>query len=199
MIAFAHNFPDGRPKKSDDLDVMRRFSIDAGQALAILGSGLMALGIFLPFLQHEVLGNPSLWEQAVHHDRVVGMKPLLALAIASCVLACKRWYLGLWLTGFAAYMMHALAFLYSVRVAQSLLSWSPPPNLASIDSVEFASGWYVLVIGIMLLFAGAVVDGILDTKWPSYRRRVAEFDVDFRQRDPWWLTLKHSGGRIGEG
>src|SRR5262245_18258433 len=114
MIAFAHNFPDGRPGKYDHPDVIRKVPFDAGQGLAVLGSGLMALGIFLPFLQHEGFGSPSLWEQAVQHDRVVGMKPLLVLAIASCVLACKRWYLGLWLTGFAAYMLHALAFLYSV-------------------------------------------------------------------------------------
>jgi hypothetical protein len=96
-------------------------------------------------------------------------------------------------------MMHALAFLYSVRGAQNSLSWTAPGNAGPMDCVEFAMGWYVLVIGIMLLFAGAVVDGILDSKWPSYRRRVAEFDLDWRPRDPWWLALKHSSGRIGEG
>src|SRR5262245_7936726 len=104
MIAFAHNFPDGIPEKSDQPDFIRKFPFDAGQGMAILGSGLMALGVFLPFLQHEGFGSPSLWEQAIRHDHVLGMKPLLALAIISFVLACKRWYLGLWLTGFAAYM-----------------------------------------------------------------------------------------------
>ena len=164
MIAFAQGFPSGPAGGPEDrksppgLAVLRKFRLDAGQRIALAGALLMVVGVFLPFIQYyRHFFNPSLWEQAVRHGTPLGAASLLLLALLSAVLAVKRWYLGLWITGFIAYMALALAFLLSVKLSYGLPveagagtaeSWQAP------DFFDFHIGWCVLVLGIVLLFLG---------------------------------------------
>jgi hypothetical protein len=67
MIAFAHGFPNGRLGEPDEprrrkLDrVARRPRLDAGQWLALAGTALLSVGVFLPFLHHFPMDcSPSL-------------------------------------------------------------------------------------------------------------------------------------------
>jgi hypothetical protein len=135
----------------------------------------------------------------------MGSAALLGLALLSAFVACKRWYLFLWLTGFAAYMALALAFLLHVYLAGIASEPAQPvaarPNLfwySPRDNYEFGIGWYIAIAGILLLFAGAVVDGILDSQRPALRYRTEPL-TGWPRNDPWWVQLHSRGGSVGEG
>jgi heme/copper-type cytochrome/quinol oxidase subunit 2 len=208
MIAFAQGFPSGPAGAPEDrhsppgLAVLRKFRLDAGQRIALAGALLMVVGVFLPFIQYyRHFFNPSLWEQAVRHGTPLGAASLLVLALLSAVLAVKRWYLGLWITGFIAYMALALAFLLSVKLSYGLPveagagaaeSWQAP------DFFDFHIGWCVLVLGIVLLFIGALIDGILDGKREAIQRSAPLYG-DCRRSAFWWFAQCQRGGGVKDG
>src|SRR5262249_42894566 len=122
------NFPVGPPGDPDDhvrkrpADISGKHSLDAGQCLALLGAGLLGVSVFMPFVIHFWSGDsPSLVAHEISHGLPLGTISLLGLALLSAFVALKRWYVFLWLSGFAAYMALALAlllnlYLYSLSV-----------------------------------------------------------------------------------
>jgi hypothetical protein len=199
MIAFAHGFPTGqadnhgerRRTRSTNRDLPR--SLDLGQRLAILGSTLLGGSVFLPFLSHPRLGDSqSLWQQEMSYRLPLATSSLLVLAVVSLIVAWRRWYLVLWLSGFAAYMALVLGFLlclYLASIAPNPLAIDPSPEL-----VEFRVGWYVAVAGILLLFAGAVVDGWIDSRRNAL---LAIVEPEVPSTGYWYFI--HRRGGPGEG
>jgi hypothetical protein len=199
MIAFAHGFPTGqaddpgqrRRPRPTDRDLPR--SLDLGQRLAIFGSTLLGGSVFLPFFSHPRLPESlSLWQQEMSYRLPLATSSLLVLALVSLIIAWRRWYVVLWLSGFAAYMALALGFLlclYLASIAPNQLGGDPLP-----DFVEFRIGWYVAVGGILLLFAGALVDAWIDRRH-SALIPVVEPEVPGTR---YWYFI-HRGGGPGEG
>jgi hypothetical protein len=209
MIAFAQGFPMGRPgepdgpRRSKIAQVGRRPRLDAGQWLALAGSALLAVGVFMPFLWHRSLGESlSLWRQEMHAAMPLASAALLALAIISAVLAVKRSYVFLWLTGFAGYMALACAVLLSAHLGSLAPPVAPSPDFPVNGPSElftFAIGWYVLTLGNLLLFAGALVDGILDQRRPTLLPALPAKRFEWRGGDPTWINRIALHGPIGEG
>ncbi len=209
MIAFAQGFPAGQPAEPDGyrsskiVQLIRRARLDAGQWLALGGAALLAVGVFLPFLWHYSLGQSlSLWRQEVHAAMPLTSAALLALAVISAVLAVKRFYVFLWLTGFTGYMMLACAVLLSAHLG----SLTPPiaasaefPANGPSELFTFAIGWYVLTLGNLLLFAGALVDGILDQRRPTLLPALPGKRFEWRGSDSTWINRIALRGPIGEG
>ncbi|MBL8792619.1 MAG: hypothetical protein JNM56_01810 [Planctomycetia bacterium] len=203
MIAFAQGFPNGAAggppasNRPQEPSILRKFRLDAGQRIALVGALLMGVGVFLPFVEYyQHFFNPSLWEQAVRHGAPLGAASLLALALLSAVLAVKRWYLGLWVTGFVAYMALALAFLLSVKLSYTLPA--PADSWHAPDFFDFHVGWCALVLGIVLLFVGALIDGILDGKREAILRSAPLYG-DCRRNAFWWFAQCHRGGAVRDG
>jgi hypothetical protein len=209
MIAFAQGFPMGRPGEPDEprrskiAPVGRRSRLDAGQWLALAGSALLAIGVFLPFLWHRSLGESlALWQQELHAAMPLASAALLGLAAISVVLAIKRAYVFLWLTGFAGYMLLACAVLLSAHLGSLTPSPSPSPDFPNDGPSElftFALGWYVLTLGNLLLFAGALVDGILDQRRPTLLPALPTRRFEWRVSDSPWINRIALHGPIGEG
>jgi hypothetical protein len=205
MIASAQNFPIGpvgghdSRRRSGDCERQPRF--DAGQGLAIAGAALLAGSLFLPFLFHYRLGDrPSLWQQEMSHAMPLCTVSLLLLAVISIGLAIKRWYLMLWLTGFAAYMALACAVLLSAYLASMTPAPTIGPNLVggADEPFSFDIGWYTAVLGVVLIFAGAIVDGLLDSR-RSAPRRTAVVQCLVRGSEYFWFLNSQRGGNPGEG
>jgi hypothetical protein len=208
MIAFARGFPTGQgadaeePRRKKAPDVSRPFRLDVGQWMALIGSSLLGISLLLPFLRYHGFNGPSLnwqafpvsWSPRLRHDTfaLVCYTHLLILTFLSAVSAIKRWSLGLWLTGFAAYMVVALACLGSINYIGAL-------DCGEVAEVDPGHGCYVAIVGILLLFGGALVDGILDSKWPAYRRRADDWHTAWRRSEPWWVNLPQRVGPFGEG
>src|SRR5262249_59519916 len=136
----------------------------------------------------------SLWQQEMSYRLPLATSSLLVLAVVSLIVAWKRWYLVLWLSGFAAYMALVLGFLlclYLASIAPNPLAIDPSPEL-----VEFRVGWYVAVAGILLLFAGAVVDGILDRRQSA---PVVAVETEIRGTGYWYYIHSYRGAGPGEG
>jgi pilus assembly protein TadC len=198
MIAFAHGFPTGQAESRDDrrrLGHLSPRSLDLGQRLAILGSALLGGSVCLPFLSHpRLMEGQSLWQQEMSYRLPLATSSLLVLAIVSLVVAWRRWYVVLWLSGFAAYMALVLGFLlclYLASIAPNPLGIDPSPEL-----VEFRIGWYVAVAGILLLFAGAVVDAWIDSRRNTL---AAAVEPEVPSTGYWYFIHSYRGGGPGEG
>src|SRR5207237_1016793 len=111
---------------------------------------------------------------------------------------CRRLYVFLWLTGFAAYFTLAIAFLWSRSCNLAMPVALPPSTLFwyaySPVFIEFQAGWYVAVVGILLFWAGAAIDGLLDSRRPTVLP-----SLEPSASRPWWLQLASRDGRFGEG
>lgn len=186
MIAFADNFPHGPARKRRIPNLARR--PDAGQALAIAGAGLLAVGVFLPFLHHWRLdAAPSLWQQ----EAALGV-PWASLATVSAALLAgwlgwRRSYVFLWPVGFVAYVGLALAMLYSAQLAHRVAPAVARPPGFFIDPTELfalAIGWYVSAAGALLLFGGALVDGLIDHQRSTLPRGHVQFSWREREGSP---------------
>jgi hypothetical protein len=144
--------------------------------------------------------SPSLWQQEAHFGFPLLPPALLTLALVSAVLALKRWYVFLWLSGFAAYMALVGAILYSVHLASLLpperspFGFNPGPE----ESFTFAIGFYFLGLGVLLIFGGALVDGILDQRRPTLPVLPAR-RFEWRDSEPTWVNRIAMHGPIGEG
>jgi hypothetical protein len=199
MIAFATGFRGGPSDKPDrrrrSADVARRTWLDAGQRLALAGAALVGGGVFLPFIRYGPIGSSSLWHQEFTHGMPLGSVALLTLGLLSAVLALRRCYLFLWITGFAAYMALACAFLLSVHLT-NLTTEPVAPDVGA--TVEFEIGWCVMVLGIVLLFVGALIDGILDSRRAALQRSACLY-TDSRRSAFSWFAHCHRGGRVRDG
>jgi len=199
MIAFADNFPHGPARQQRRVPNLARHP-DAGQALAVLGAGLLAVGVFLPFLHHWRLdAAPSLWQQ----ETALGM-PWASLAILSVAalggwLGGRRSYVFLWPVGFVAYVGLALAMLYSAQLAHRAAPAVARPTGFFIDPTELfalAAGWYVSAAGALLLFGGALVDGLIDHQRSSLPR--AHIQFAWRERESMHIPKALRGSRPSE-
>lgn len=193
MIAFAQSFPNGvpsRPAPKPWRNLVESRWLDAGQRLALLGAGLLGIGVFLPFVRFGPLPSPSLWQQEGPDGLRLGVVGLV-LGLLAAVLAVRRSYLLLWPLGITAYLALAVAFLLGVH-----RTWQTDPGAG--DSFDFDVGWCVLVLGIVLVIIGALVDGLLDSKREAWQR-TARLYGEWRRDQFGWFAQFHRGGCVRDG
>ena len=127
----------------------------SAQWLGYIGSGLLVAGLFLPvFLVHA---QPVLlWQLGLIDGFPTEFALVLVLALASAAACLRRAFLFLALAGFATYLVLALACIDVQRMAAVL----PAPDGPGLFVPEqpgpfFAAGWYVLLLGALLVLAAA--------------------------------------------
>jgi hypothetical protein len=207
MIAFAQGFPNGRcnepsPSRRRKPARVARPRLDAGQWLTVGGAALLAGGVFLPFLWHyHLLASPSLWQQEFAVGLPLVSTAMVVLALVSGALGVRRSYVFQWLTGFAAYMGLAGAVLLSAHLASlqpSIIPSNANLNAWPSEPFTFALGFYAIGLGVLLIFGGALVDGILDQRRPTPlvlpTRR-----FEWPRAEPTWVNRIACRGEVSEG
>jgi hypothetical protein len=105
-------------------DFRRKIQPDAGQLLAIVGSLLLLAGtVGVPFCKGQ-----TLWELGLADGVPADALFVVILSLVSIILAILRLHWGLWITGFAANVSFACAFLfiYYPLVAPPIVVAAPP-------------------------------------------------------------------------
>lgn len=122
---------------------------------AIIGSALLALGIFMPFLGVRYFKDQTYWQLSQ-----TGAIILIALAVISIVIALYRKFSWLYITGGGALGL----LVYSIQqvetkkagmladVTQSL-NGSPLKGLGTgfVKSLDYRYGWAVMLLGAVIL------------------------------------------------
>jgi hypothetical protein len=130
------------------------------QRVAILGSLLLFVGVFLPLVSTP-LGSVNYFDNGQGDGAIV-----LALAVISIILALTRSFGWLWITGLCSvglpvyYLVTILNGLSRVREnMQTELEDNPFKDLAdlAINSVQIQWGWAILMLGgVMVIVAAAL-------------------------------------------
>src|SRR5678815_5857686 len=150
--------------------------METRRILAIAGSLVMAIGVFLPVVRGPLVGDLNYFRNG-EGDGVL----LLALALLSLLLAVTRRFHWLWTTGLAALMMLAGSFLSFQALVAELqksadrdLAGNPFRGLAdiAIGSTQLEWGWAVLVLGAALLVTAAAIRPTLRRKCPFCAEQV---------------------------
>lgn len=127
---------------------------------AVIGSGLMVWGAFMPLLGINFLKDESFFEL-----RPVGAAIIIALAAITIALALKKWYAWLYATGFVSVGL----LVYAVIVLRTRttnahndlehVADSPLRSLGSsvVDSAGLRHGWVVMMLGALIILAVAIL------------------------------------------
>jgi hypothetical protein len=131
------------------------------QALGIIGSILLFLGVFAPIVSVPILGNMNYFQNGKGDGTIV-----LVLGGTSLLLAIAKRYSSLWLTGLASLAVMAFTFIkFQVKMAdvrgqmESELAGNPFRGLAdmAMQSVQLQWGGGVMVVGAVLVVASAAM------------------------------------------
>ncbi len=131
------------------------------QILAILGSLLLFVGVFLPIVSMPIVGSLNYFQNGRGDGAIV-----LILAVVSVALALTRRFQGLWITGLSSVGLLLFALVnFLIRMSQlraqmqTELADNPFRGLAdvAINSVQLQWGWAVLMLGGVLVVVGAAV------------------------------------------
>ncbi len=126
-------------------------------AFSVIGSALLTIGNFVPFLGVPVLHDKTYWQLST-----TGAIILIVLAALSLVAAGFRKFGWLYLTGLASFGL----LLYSIQkvgtrkadvlsdLAQSL-EGSPLKGLGLgfVNAVDYRYGWAIMLLGAIVLIA----------------------------------------------
>ena len=131
------------------------------QLIGFLGSALLFLGVFLPFVKLPIVGDLNYVANGSGDGEFV-----LVLAVLSFGCMLLRWYRQLWITAVGAGGVLAFTFFnfqsnikQATTQLQTDLKDNPFRGLAdvAVQSIQLQWGWAVLVIGIVLLVAAAAM------------------------------------------
>jgi hypothetical protein len=135
--------------------------VDNRQVFGVLGSLLLAFGVFTPLVSIPIMGNMTYFQNGRGDGTIV-----LILAVISLGLTLAKKYRALWLTAAACTGMMLFTFtrFYSAmdemkKSMDTSLSGNPFRGLAdmAMQSVQMQWGWGVLVAGVALLCVAAAV------------------------------------------
>jgi hypothetical protein len=132
-----------------------------GQISGILGSVILFLGVFVPIVYIPIVGNLNYFQNG-RGDGVI----ILVLALISLMLALTKRYRGLWFTGLGSLAVMVFTFInFHTQLSQLHLQLekdladNPFKGLVklAIESIQLQWGWALLIMGAVLVIAGAVV------------------------------------------
>ena len=138
---------------------LQSFVEDYRLGIALAGSMLLGLGVFVPIASLPIVGSVNYFQNGKGDGALI-----LALAVASTAFAVKRRYGALWWTGGGSIAVVIFAFVYlSIRLnkAKADLSESMSGSMfeglaeAAAQSVQLQWGWFVLFIGALLVLTSA--------------------------------------------
>jgi hypothetical protein len=149
---------------------------DRVRLTAISGSLVLALGVCLPAYRLPVLGQQTLWQLGMSDGVAMDAIALFVLALLSLFLAVKRYFAGLWLTSFVAFITLALSGACAAEIAErthiSLAAISVSTGLKAnliwhvFPPMMLDLGWWVMGLGIALLVVAAVADIVREVRRP---------------------------------
>ena len=131
------------------------------QLLAVFGSILLFVGVFTPLISLPIVGSINYFQNG-KGDGIV----ILVLAVVSLILALTSRYEGLWLTAGGSLAVLTFTFVQFQMMRQQMLavmdkdlSGNPFAGLArlAVDSVQIQWGWALLLVGVGMVLAGAVL------------------------------------------
>ncbi len=140
--------------------LFRLYDLSNIQGLALVGCALLLLGVFLPLMSVPVVGNLNY----IGNGQGDGIIVLVLVAI-SALLTLARWHGSFWFTDLGTLALMAFTFttlqvrLSEARSALKQLSTGNPfagLEAIALQSVQLQWGWAVLLIGAILLVAGAI-------------------------------------------
>jgi len=132
------------------------------QILGLIGSMLLAVGVFAPFLNVTGFGNIN------YLNREIDATIVLVLAAISFILILTKKYKWLWFTGVGSLLTLIFTFIYfEVRLhevksqMQTTFAGTPsdglgPANIAA-QSVQPQWGCAILIIGVVLIIVSAAI------------------------------------------
>jgi len=131
--------------------------------LGVLGSALLILGVFLPIMSIPIVGDLDYF-----HNGRTDAAMIIVLALLSMILGLAKRFKALWVTGLASLGVLAFNFIHlrtMISQARSAAGSELPGNYlatlsaATIERIQMAWGWAVLVIGgIVVIVAAAMKD-----------------------------------------
>jgi hypothetical protein len=131
------------------------------QLLSVLGSILLFVGVFTPLISIPIVGSFNYFQNG-KGDGIF----ILALAVVSLILALTSHYEWLWLTGGGSLAVLTFTFVQFQLMRQQMLSMmdkdlvgNPFAGLAqlAVNSVQIQWGWALLLVGVGMVLAGAVL------------------------------------------
>lgn len=129
--------------------------------LGILGSIVLFLGVFAPFIKAPLIGSVNYFQNG-HGDGVI----VLVLAGISFILVLTRTYMGLWITGLSSMAVLAFTFInFHLQISElkeqtaKELDGNPFSSIgeAMVKAISFDWGFGVLIVGAVLAIAAAAV------------------------------------------
>ena len=133
----------------------------AKELLAVLGSIVLLVGVFTPIVSVPIVGSLNYFQNG-KGDGIF----ILALAAISLVLAVTSHYEGLWLTGGGSLAVLTFTFVQFQLMRHEIVSAmdkdladNPFAGLArsAVDAVQIQWGWALLLVGVGMVLAGAVL------------------------------------------
>ena len=131
------------------------------QGCGVVGAIILFIGVFLPLIKAPVMGSMNYFANGKGDGSIV-----LVFAVASAIAALSKKFNYLWLTGFSAtgtlgytyYTLQSKIGEVQAQVAADLTG-NPFKGLAdaAIGSVQLQWGVAVMAIGIVLIFAAAII------------------------------------------
>lgn len=129
--------------------------------LAVFGSVLLFVGVFTPLISLPIVGSINYFQNG-KGDGIF----ILVLAVVSLILALTNCYEGLWITAGGSLAVLTFTFVQFQMTRQQILSvmdkdlsGNPFAGLArlAVDSVQIQWGWALLLVGVGMVLAGAVL------------------------------------------
>ncbi len=131
------------------------------QMVGLIGSALMFLGVFCPFVSVPIIGHLNYFQNGRGDGAIV-----LLFALGSAALACTRRFTLLWFTGGGTLGVLALTYLNLGATLEDLrsqmqtdLRGNPFARLGemAVQSVQMQWGVAVVVLGAVLVIASAAM------------------------------------------
>lgn len=154
-----------------DAEQKLRVQMDSKQAIGVIGSAILFVGVFCPIVSLPIIGGMNYFQNGKGDGAII-----LILAVASLVLVLSRQYKFLWITGtcsLATMIYTFMAFQMKLSQASSQLqkdlSGNPFKGLADMafHSVQLQWGWALLVVGAALIITCAMMKGAAETQLTS--------------------------------
>jgi curved DNA-binding protein CbpA len=139
----------------------RKYDKNTKQILAVIGSIVLFIGVFMPIVSVPIVGNMNYFQNGKGDGTIV-----LILAGISLLLAMSKKYKGLWFTGLGSLAVMLFTFYnFQSKMAEakanmeSSLAGNPFRGIAdmAMQSIQLQWGWAILIVGAGLLIAAAAL------------------------------------------
>ena len=129
--------------------------------LGLVGSAILFIGVFMPIISVPVMGNINYFQNGKGDGTII-----IVLSIISLILVLKKDFKKLWYTGLGCIAVMSFTFInFQIKISdakdqiKSELSGNLFRGVAdmAMQSVQLQWGWAILIIGVALIIASAII------------------------------------------